>query len=88
MVLAHEGQHTLDQNLGRIPGDPSSCYNSEVRAFDIQIYLWQSLWGSGGKPASLTSTETVFNQMSKFKQEDPIGYVARLIDLYGAQCGT
>ena len=50
MVLAHEAQHALDHNLGRIPGDSLACFDSEVRAFDIQIALWQVIWGAEGKP--------------------------------------
>ena len=88
MVLAHEGQHALDHNLGRIPGDSLACFDAEVRSFDIQIDLWRSIWGSGGKSGSLTPTETMFNRWGGFKRESPIGYVAALIDLYGAQCGT
>ena len=88
MVLAHEGQHALDHNLGRISGDSLSCFDTEVRAFDLQIALWQTIWGTQGKPSPLTSFENDFNRMIEIKQESPITYVARLIELYGDQCGT
>ena len=88
MVLAHEAQHALDHNLGRIPGDSLACFDSEVRAFDIQIALWQVIWGAEGKPDPLTSLEQSFNRMLEIKQESPITYVNRLVELYGDQCGT
>ena len=88
MVLAHEGRHALDHNLGRIPGDSLACFDSEVRAFDIQIALWQMIWGSQGKPTPLTPFEYDFNHMLEIKQESPITYVYRLVELYGDQCGT
>ena len=88
MVLAHEGRHALDHNLGRIPGDSLACFDSEVRAFDIQIALWQVIWGSQGKPDPLQSWEQAFNNMLEIKQESPITYVYRLVELYGDQCGT
>ena len=49
MVLAHEGQHALDHRLGRLRADSRSRYNAEARAFDLAIFIWQSLWGMGGE---------------------------------------
>ena len=88
MVLAHEGQHALDHSLGRISGDSLTCFDTEVRAFDLQIALWQTIWGPQGKPSSVTSVESDFNRMIEIKQDSPITYVVRLIELYGDQCGT
>ncbi len=43
MVMAHVGQHALDHNLGRFTGDSLSCFDSEVRAFDLEILLWRAI---------------------------------------------
>ena len=88
MVLAHEGQHALDHRLGRLAADSRSCYNAEARAFDLSIFIWQSLWGMEGKTGRLSKIEADFNRMAAIKQEDPIGYVERLIELYGDICGV
>ncbi|MCY4110088.1 MAG: hypothetical protein OXG11_13810 [Chloroflexi bacterium] len=88
MVLAHEGQHALDHRLGRLAADSRSCYNAEARAFDLSIFIWQSLWGMEGKAGRLSKIEADFNRMAAIKQEDPIGYVERLIELYGDICGV
>lgn len=87
MVLAHEGQHALDHRLGRLRADSRSCYNAEARAFDLAIFIWQSLWGMEGKTGNVSRIEAGFNRMAEIKHEDPIGYVERLIELYGDSCG-
>ena len=87
MVLAHEGQHALDQRQGRLRADRRSCYNAEARAFDLSIFIWQSLWGMEGKTGDVTPIEASFNRMAQIKHEDPIGYVERLMELYGENCG-
>ena len=87
MILAHEGQHALDDREGRRRVDEKSCYNREARAFDLTIFIWQSLWGMEGKTGSLSQIEAGFNRMAAIKHEDPLGYVERLIELYGENCG-
>ncbi len=88
MVLAHEGQHALDHNLGRLGNDPLVCYDSEVRAFDLQILLWRTLWGSDGKSGALTSVEEDFNFILWLKINSPVTYIVTIIELYGDQCGS
>ena len=86
-VLAHEGQHALDHNLGRIPGKPLACFDAEVRAFDLQIALWQVIWGSQGMPAPVSNVQFDFNRMLEIKQESPITHVNTVVEIYGDQCG-
>ncbi len=86
MVLAHEGQHALDNHQGRLGLDERSCYNAEARAFDLSIFIWQSLWGMQGKPNNVSKIEASFNRMASIRHEDPLGYVERLVDLYGDAC--
>ncbi len=86
-VLAHEGQHALDHNLGRIPGKPLACFDAEVRAFDIQTALWQVIWGSQGMPAPVSNVQFDFNRMLEIKQESPITHVNTVVEIYGDQCG-
>ena len=86
-VLAHEGQHALDHSLGRIPGKPLACFDAEVRAFDLQIALWQVIWGSQGMPAPVSNVQFDFNRMLEIKQESPITHVNTVVKIYGDQCG-
>ena len=88
MVLAHEGQHALDHNLGRLGTNSLSCYDSEIRAFDLEILLWWTLWGSGGKTGTLTYAEQVFNNILWLKVNSPVTYMVQIIELYGDQCGS
>ena len=88
MVLVHEKQHALDHNLGWLGADSLSCYDSEIRAFDVQILLWQTMWGFGGKGGALTSAEQTFNTMLAIKRASPLTYIAQIIELYGEQCGS
>ncbi len=87
IILAHEGQHALDHRQGRLGLDERSCYNAEARAFDLAIFIWQSLWGMQGKTGAVSEIESDFNRMASIKQEDPLGYIERLIELYGDNCG-
>ena len=86
MVLAHEGQHALDHRQARLRLDERSCYNAEARAFDLSIFIWQSLWGMQGKSSGVSDVEASFNRMSSIRQNDAIGYIERLIELYGDAC--
>ena len=54
MVLAHEGQHALDFRERRLRTDERSCFNAEARAFDLSIFIWQSLWGMQGKTGDVS----------------------------------
>ena len=87
VILAHEGQHALDHKLGRLGRDPRSCFNTEARAFDLTIFVWQSIWGMDGLLNDPSRIEQTFNQMARIRTGDPLGYVDRLISLYGDACG-
>ena len=86
MILAHEGQHALDDREGRLGRGERACYNAEARAFDLAIFIWQSLWGMQGKAGIVSDIEADFNRMAAIRHEDPLGYVERLIELYGDNC--
>jgi len=86
MVLAHEGQHALDYRKGHLGSDERSCYNAEARAFDLSISVWQALWGMEGKTTNVSKIEADFNRMASIRHDDQLGYVVRLIDLYGDRC--
>ena len=87
MVLAHEGQHAFDDRQGRLGRSERSCYNAEARAFDLSIFIWQSLWGMQGKTGTVSEIEADFNRMAAIRHEDQIGYVEQLIEAYGDYCG-
>ena len=86
MVLAHEGQHALDYRKGQLGSDQRSCYNAEARAFDLSIFVWQALWGMDGKTTNVSRIEADFNRMAAIRHNDQLGYVVRLLDLYGDRC--
>ncbi|MDP6509348.1 MAG: hypothetical protein QF719_01215 [Chloroflexota bacterium] len=86
MVLAHEGQHALD-DLNGLLGPGQACYDAEVRAFTVQVLLWSSIYGIDGKPAPLTGIEGNFNFFLDQFLRSPLTFVETIISLYGEQCG-
>lgn len=86
MVLAHEGQHALD-DLNGLLGPGQACYDAEVRAFTVQVLLWSSIYGIDGKPAPLTGIEGNFNYFLDQFLRSPLTFVETIIALYGEQCG-
>ena len=86
MVLAHEGQHALDDILGLL-GPGQACYDAEVRAFTVQVLLWSSIYGIDGKIPALTSLEFTFNVILDEFLRSPLTFVNNIIALYGEQCG-
>ncbi len=86
MVLAHEGQHALDDLLGLL-GPGQACYDAEVRAFTVQVLLWSSIYGIDGKIPPLTSLEYTFNTILDEFLRSPLTFVDNIIALYGEQCG-
>ena len=86
MVLAHEGQHALDHHLGFLVGEPRACFDAELRAFDVQIVLWQAMWGNDGLGDEATANERMFNYMLWAKLNVPGLYRSAIVDLYDEQC--
>lgn len=86
MVLAHEGQHALDDILGLL-GPGQACYDAEVRAFTVQVLLWSSVYGIDGKIPPLTDLEYTFNIILDEFLRSPLTFVNNIIALYGEQCG-
>lgn len=86
MVLAHEGQHALDHYLGLLIGNSRACFDAELRAFDVQIMLWQAMWGTDGLVDEATDTERMFNHMLWTKLNVPGLYRSAIVDLYDEQC--
>ena len=86
MVLAHEGQHAMD-DLDGLLGPGQACYDAEVRAFTVQVLLWSSIYGIDGKPPPLTGAESTFNYFMDEFLRSPLTFVEAIIDLYGDQCG-
>ena len=82
MVLAHEGQHALDHHLGFLVGEPRACFDAELRAFDVQIVLWQAMWGNDGLGDEATDNERIFNYMLWTKLNVPSLYRSAIVDLY------
>lgn len=86
MVLAHEGQHALDHHLGHLIGNATSCFAAELRAFDVQIRLWQAMWGDDGLGEEATDHERMFNYILWVKLNVPALYRSTIVELYEEQC--
>jgi hypothetical protein len=64
------------------------CYAFELRGFLTEMYLWQTWYGTGGKPATTDPLDREENAILQQMRENPTAFVAGLVKSYtnNGQC--
>ena len=88
IILVHEMQHASDFKLNGGARNARECYAFELRGFLTEMYLWQTWYGTGGKPGTADPLDREENAILKQMRENPTLFVAGLIEGYTAngQC--
>jgi hypothetical protein len=87
-VLAHEATHAAqywrrpEPTIGGI-----KCYAWELEAFEAEITVWTTFFGSNGKPSPSDELERGLNALARFFHQDQDGFRRALRAAYAENCG-
>jgi hypothetical protein len=87
-VLAHEAQHAVDWVLYGGIRSEVACYTYEISAFRLQAAMWQSLYGTGGKPDPATELENELNDILHYARTDAGRLISSIQSRYQDQCSS
>lgn len=86
-VLAHELRHAVDDADAKLGTTSDDCFKAERRAFQEESDIWRALWRDRLPPTSDPITDTL-NRIAAHVKDDPEGFTAALLKVYGKNCGA
>jgi hypothetical protein len=93
VVLAHEATHAQDHHQGRFDtgrirtaAAAQACYETEIRAFSIELEIWSQLFGSEGKSPEVHRLEREANILLSDYGYSPEALQDEIRRLYRGQC--
>jgi hypothetical protein len=84
-LISHESSHALDRWTGADIVSSQGCLATEVQAFKHQVDVWRWFYPQL-KQQPLDDLDRFLNQVTRFVETNPAGFVQKLTDIYHHQC--